>query len=146
MSYLPYGSNTPGAWALSGLGSVAMHGAVIALMMSNLLDVVQDRQARTQRPDFQISLEQLETDMLAGLMERLDSADLPDSAGLDGFPFDQAGEDLAQTEPDALAPQDFTAPDRVEPEAAEPLQPLADAIAPGTADAAEGLSPEAPLT
>lgn len=143
MSYLPYGRGTPGGWVLSGLVSVALHGGVIAVLGLSVSQWFVDRPLPLARPEFQITLEQLESDTLAGLVEQLG-----DAAGQD------AAEDLSAAAPDGdltpeipedLIPEEIT-PDTPEELAASDLN--AEELAPedgfdGTEDVApEELAPE----
>ncbi|AUC56144.1 hypothetical protein CDO87_22890 (plasmid) [Sagittula sp. P11] len=96
MSYLPYGRGAPGGWILSTVGSVAVHAGVIALMSAGVSQWFVERPLPQSSPEFQITLEQLESDTLAGLVERLGEA-----TGLD------AAEEMENLDPEGeLAPDD----------------------------------------
>lgn len=96
MSYLPYGRGAPGGWLLSTIGSVAVHAGIIALMSAGVSKWFVERPLPQSAPEFQITLEQLESDTLAGLVERLGEA-----TGLD------AAEEMETLDPEGeLAPDD----------------------------------------
>ena len=128
MSFLPYGRSSPSAWALSGTASLALHGALVAVLTANLSQILLERQAEPARPEVQFRLDQLATDALAELEETLDE-DLPDTADPTAPDTPEAlpGEELAALAPDDL-PFDAEAPDvddaeQVAPEAAEARAP-----------------------
>ncbi|MBP0484980.1 hypothetical protein [Sagittula salina] len=142
MSFLPYGRGTPGGWILSGLVSVALHVGAIAALGLSVSQWFLERPLPLARPEFQITLEQLESDTLAGIVEQLGDAagsdtsedltaadpegDLSPEIPDDILPEDitaetgeellaSEGEDLAAEPLDATAPEDF-APDEITPD------------------------------
>ena len=126
MSYLPYGGGGPGGWLLSGAASVVAHGALIAVMTSSVSQWFVERPIPQRPPDFQITLEQLESDTLAGLVERLGEAGGLDAAE-DTETLDPEGEldheddfdELPAADPDEAEDED---PDALDPALAEALE------------------------
>lgn len=121
MSYLPYGRGTPGGWLLSGLASLTLHGGVIAALGLSVSQWFTDRPLPLARPDFQITLEQLESDTLAGLVEQLgdaagqDAGENLDAADPNGDLTPEIPEDLVPEEviPDSPEALDATTPDEL---------------------------------
>lgn len=111
MSYLPYGSTGLGGWVVATGSSVLAHGAVVALAWGGVVQIFALPDAAAQRPEYTITLERLDSDTLAGLLERqatLQPAD-PDNSARET----EAEEFAALTQP---APETETQPVEVAPE------------------------------
>lgn len=142
MSYLPYGGGGPFSWLAASGSSVAVHGGVLAIALGSfqpLFDLTVDEP--TSEPEFTITLQQLDSDTLAGLVERdglagVDSEALTDLDTADAVEA-EAGEEVAALQPEAAPRSRSDAVDQVESEAADevvgdevPEQPEAEAVEP----------------
>jgi hypothetical protein len=148
MSYLPYGSETFSGWLLATGSSVLAHGAVVAMTWGGFMQLVAVAPEAAPRPEYRITLERLDSDTLAGLLERrsTDVAANPD-AGPDEDPraLDQQDAALPPALPAALPLPETPLP--IAPEAAgsetaarDIASPAPDAI--GVAPAAGVTAPE----
>lgn len=152
MSYLPYGQSGVFGWSAAVSGSVVVHAGVVAgfvLVLQNTEAVVPEQ---ADRPDFTISLEQLDADTLIGLVE-----DVGPTGGVDpdGLPDSEATEPVSVPLEEALAIEGTPEADTViadeevdlaalaqeasEAIAAEELAPLDDAAT--VADSVDTLAP-----
>lgn len=121
MSYLPYGSETLSGWVLATGSSVLAHGAVVAMTYGGLVQLVAMAPEPAPRPEYTITLERLDSDTLAGLLERQsrDAAADPDAALEEGPPA--SAPELAALSPDGPASEPEAAPAPL-PETPEPAQ------------------------
>ena len=127
-SYLPYAQSGLASWLAATGSSAVVHAGVVALALGGLQQLFEPTEAAQPQTEYTITLEQLDADTLAGLVERLGTAgaegeELP---GLDEVEPDalnpEAPEELA-----ALAPEDTLRaaeaaepPEQIEPEALAP--------------------------
>ncbi|MFN3145140.1 MAG: hypothetical protein ACE368_07645 [Paracoccaceae bacterium] len=163
MTYLPYGESGLSGWSVALSGSVLIHVGVVAGFALFLQGAVTVAPELPDRPDFTISLEQLDTDTLIGLVEDVgptggdDPDGLPEGVEQDpvSVPFEEAlsfeGAPVAEavTAPEeielaALPPEPDEA---VVPETLTPLDTpaadsdTADTLAP-TTDSVEAIAAE----
>lgn len=150
MSFLPYGSETLSGWVLATGSSVLAHGAVVALTYGGFVQLVAMPPAPTPRPDYTITLERLDADTLAGLLERQDTdvAANPD-AGIAGDTLapDQQQATQAPDSPTAASDPIEVAPPPAAPETTTPDAPptevvTPDAIAGDAVTAADRIAPD----
>ncbi len=120
MSYLPYSQSGVGNWIAATGSSVAVHTGIVLIGLGGLQELFAPTEAAQPQTEYTITLEQLDSDTLAGLVERLGTAGAE-------------GDTVEGNDPDAL-------------EGAEPeeLAALAPEETPGVAaDTAETVEPEA---
>lgn len=120
MSYLPYAQSGFGSWLAATGSSVAVHAGIVMVGLGGLQQFFEASEAAQPNTEYTITLEQLDSDTLAGLVERLGTAGAE-------------GETISGNDPDALESND-----------AEELAALAPEETPGiAADTAEAIEPEA---
>lgn len=162
MSYLPYSADTVSGWVLAAGTSLLAHGAVVVLGYSGIVQRTAMPAEPEARPEYTITLERLDSDTLAGLLERQSptaeaEAD-PDAPAAesetlalpepepepDSEPEPETAAIPAPPEPETLTPEPLDAapltpetPDAPESDIAEPVTP--------DTDIAEPVSPE-PVT
>lgn len=133
MSYLPYGSETFSGWVLATGSSVLAHGAVVAITYGGFVQLVAMAPEPAPRPEYTITLERLDSDTLAGLLERqsTDAEANPDAAR-DEDPLAPAP-DVAALAPDAsssLPEAESETPESVTPETVTPETVAPEALTP----------------
>ena len=134
MSYLPYSNTGVGSWIAATGSSILVHAGVVALTFGGLQQLFQPTEA-AQPPDtnYTITLEQLDSDTLAGLVERLGQAGAEgeELEGTDPDSIDPAGaEELAALQPeDTLEGTEPEATDSIEPDVLE-AEPEPESIEP----------------
>lgn len=130
MNFLPYSGSGTFGWIAAGTVSAVVHGAVVFGVLTGARDWYAPPDAMDRpRAEYQITLERLETDTLAGLVERLGiagGADQPDT--LDPAPEEEFDELAALAAEDAppLPEPDLPEPaptEELTPEAPEPAEP-----------------------
>ncbi len=167
MSYLPYSADTVSGWVLATGTSLLAHGAVILLGYSGFVQLAALPPEPDARPEYTITLERLDSDTLAGLLERQSptaeaEAD-PDAPAAESetlaLPEPEPEPDsepepetaaLPEPEPEQapaaeVAPEPVT-PEPLEPEPVTPAQDIAEAATPEPVTAepvtAETVTPE----
>ncbi len=119
MSFLPYDSGTLGGW-FSAMGtSVLLHGGTLVALL-NGTTLFQEKAPEVKRPSFNVTIERLDSDTLAGIVERKGAAGAPDA------PDSDAVEPSPATDPDSTTEIATVAPDEVLPETVEPADDLAE--------------------
>ena len=136
MSFLPYTQAGWGGWVSAmGVSSVA-HGAFVLALMSGLSDLNRPSPEDLSRPDFVITLDRLDSDTLAGIVER------EGAAGAEAKEPSETLEPTPAEDPDSVTSAPAAAPESLEPEAPEPVEPDPEVIAEEQADTVEPLVPE----
>lgn len=130
MSYLPYGNAGPFSWIAATGSSVAVHGGVLAIALGGLAPYFDlEEKAQPYQPDYTITLEQLDSDILAGLVERqgIAGAEGETPPGVDETAPDvvnpEAGEQIAALEPELAEPATAPAVDESATDEAETTEP-----------------------
>lgn len=150
MNFLPYGTSGPMGWIAAGGSSALIHGVIVFAAAGGLSQMIDHSGPAPERPRFTVTLEQLESDTLAGIVERsgVAGADdtLPETEQPDtGQPVPETinsieAEDFAALTPEAIAPLTPTQPARVTaPQTPQAVAP--DRIGP-TIVAPETIEPE----
>lgn len=146
MSFLPYGRGSFSGWTLAYVASGAVHAAAVAGFMGAFADAF-TKEEQAQDVSFVVTLERLDADTLAGILEQ------EGLAGADGEVDDGTNPESLEPEEVAAAPAEEPEPEVPEelpaeeltPEAPEELVPeTPDALEPETIAAAPIEEPEAP--
>lgn len=127
MSYLPYGSGGTFSWLAATSSSMAVHGGVLAIALGAippLFDLTLED--TTSEPEFTITLQQLDSDTLAGLIARdgiagVESDALTDLDAADAVQAEE-GEEVAALQPEAAPVSQTDAAETIEGEEAEALE------------------------
>lgn len=154
MSFLPYGGASTGGWLTATGSSVLAHGAAVWLTLGGVAELFDPVDIAQPRPQFTITLEQLDSDALAGIVERQGAAGGVDEdrEALTETPAPDTvdpleGEELAALVPDPQAePQtEPEAPTLPEPETLDPDLPTEQpaALEPETAEQPQPVTPQA---
>lgn len=147
MSFLPYGGSGTTSWLAAMGSSVVVHGVTVALALGGLEGLLIPAAQPAPPPAYTITLERLDSDTLAGLLERHGEAGGSEDAGGNATeaPQDGGGEPEQITalppqeepeppvEPDEAA--EVPAPETPEPETPEAQTP--EAVQPETVTTAE---------
>lgn len=146
MSFLPYGGSSLGGWLVATGSSVLAHGAAVYLALGGIDAFFQQIETAQPRPQFTITLEQLDSDALAGIIERdgvaggLDQAE-PSQAET---PTPESADTVEPEQLAALTPQEAPEPEP-EIEAEEPPLPEPETVTPEEpAQAPELAEPDMP--
>lgn len=125
MSYLPYSRDGFFGWAMATGSSLLVHGAVVALGFGGFLQLVAQPPQPAARPDYTITLERLDSDTLAGLLERqaTDAPADPDAPAQEDTDEGPSADQLALAAPPAPAAPATAAPEEDLPEAAATEEP-----------------------
>ncbi|WP_420857741.1 serine/threonine protein kinase [Marivivens marinus] len=132
MSFLPYGRGSFSGWTLAYIASGAVHAAAVAGFMGAFADAF-TKEEQAQDVSFVVTLERLDADTLAGIVEQ---------EGLAGA----EGEVEDGTDPESLEPEEVAAAteEPVEPEVPEtPEETPAEELTPETPEELVAETPEA---
>lgn len=134
MSFLPYGSGGPLGWIAAMGSSGVVHVLAIVAIVGGIPGLLDSAEPAPPPPDFTITLERLDSDTIAGLIEQKGvagaEAETPSDTA-EPVPETEA-EELAALEPETLEPADVETPEPEQPETLEGTEP----------DALEGMEPE----
>lgn len=153
MSFLPYGGASTGGWLAATGSSVLAHGAALWLVLGGVSEWFDPIDVAQPRPQFTITLEQLDSDALAGIVERQGTAGGVDEnrEALTETPAPDTVDPLEGEQLAALAPEsepepqpEPEAPARPEPETLDPDLPTEQpaALDPETPDPAQPVTPQ----
>lgn len=131
MSYLPYASAPLSGWLAATGSSVLAHGLMIGLTFGGIQTLFDLAASRPEDPGFTITLERLDSDTIAGLLEQDGVAGSDEEGAAQGEePLPEAETPEPDSEPEqiaALAPEDLPEPEpepETEPEPAEDAAPV----------------------
>ena len=140
MSFLPYASAGIGSWFTASGGAALLHGTVLAASLSGVaewLNLTEPKQVA--QPDYTITLERLDSDTIAGLLEQDGQAATEDGDGVDPEALDPAEEVEEQA---ALPPEEVATPE--DPAEAEPEEEVATTPEEQEAEPVEALTAATP--
>lgn len=145
MNYLPYGGGSFGGWFGAFSVSAAVHGAIFAGFLGAYGSFGLDIEPEEEAANFVVTLERLDNDTLAGIVER------EGEAGSDGVDPDAPPPEEAPPEPELEAPPETPAED-LPPEppvvpdelVAEPAEAIAPEVAAPVVAEDAALSPITP--
>ncbi|MGH1369545.1 MAG: serine/threonine protein kinase [Maritimibacter sp.] len=101
MSYLPYASSSLSGWFAATGSSIVAHGLVIGLSFGGIQSLLDLAVAKPEDPGFTITLERLDSDTIAGLLEQEGVAGSEEEGAAEG--------DEPQPETPAEEPEDIAA-------------------------------------
>lgn len=120
MIFLPYGSSSGSGWLVAHTGSLMFHAMVFAISLGGLQNLLALTTPEPEaQPSFTVTLERLDSDTIAGLIEQDGEAASDDADGVDPA----TPETLQDAPPDqvaAIAPTDSIEPVAETPESIAP--------------------------
>ena len=143
MNFLPYASAGAGSWFAATGGAALAHGALLAVSLSSVQLLLEFTQPTLEaQPQYTITLERLDSDTIAGLLEQQGEAGSDGGEGQN--PDAIEGEDDASEieQIAALTPAEVDEPDPPEPEAVEAEDPKIPGLEDMVATTPEALTPE----
>lgn len=148
MTFLPYAEAGIGSWFTASGGAALAHGAVLAASLSGMVEWLNlTEPTPAAQPEYTITLERLDSDTIAGLLEQQGEAATEDGQGDDLSAAEEPEEPEVETLA-ALPAEDVAEPEPEEQPAVEPEAQLPEEVEALEATEAEALQPEvlAPVT